>query len=87
MSSVPVNPIRAREVETLAAELHAAGFLVTRDAAVEPAAIDAKLGVTRAMLRRWRSELLGPPARKHGRLVLYPLAEYLDWSHEQRARR
>lgn len=49
--------------------------------AVDEASAAARLAVSRAALRSWRSQRTGPPFAKLGRRVVYPLAglqEFLE---------
>jgi predicted DNA-binding transcriptional regulator AlpA len=52
---------------------------------VEERAVAELLGVSVALLRKWRLFRNGPPYHKVGRLVRYSSKEVLEWLHSRRA--
>lgn len=73
------------DVDQVARQLHAAGFLVTIDLRVEAAGAAAFLGVTPKTLRNQRSELRGPQWELRHGLAYYAISDLLDWRGGTRA--
>lgn len=70
------------DVDAIARQLADAGFVVTIDREVESAGAAAVLGLTPKTLRNWRSELMGPDWKVHGRIVLYAIADLIAWRRD-----